>query len=145
RGTVELNGLASCRVRELNKQLVISPETLDMAIRFIDGYLRPHLARVYHLGESADRGAKEGRALARVIIEEPAQEMTVTDVVHRHRAGLNTSSGVKNAFAYLHAMGWGRYDERDQSRSKKPTARFFVNPQVFEKAWSLGGDEGEEE
>jgi hypothetical protein len=144
RSTVELDGLPRCLIRGLDQQRVIPAGTLDMAIALIDGYLRPHITRVYCLSENEERGAKEGRLLARQLLQHPVEDFAATAIVRQQVPGLRTAESVKLGMRYLDAMGWGRYDEFDQSRSKKRTARFYVNPVVFEKTWNVALEDDEQ-
>ncbi len=137
RGLVEPDGSCSSRVKDLQGQTVIPAATVEQAIAFIDEYLRPHLARVYCLGESDERGAKEGRAIAKLIIDEQIDDVTVTQICDRHRAGLRTTTNVAAGLKYLDRMGWGSFNAKDQSRSRKPAARFHVNPAAHERQWFL--------
>ncbi len=128
----EPDGLPACRVRNLAGQMIVSDDTVVSALAFIE-YLRGHLARIYGLSDHEGRGAKQGKSLAKLILEHPEWDSVTLSQVRKHeRRHLRSAEDVEAAFRFLDASEWGRYNERDQSKSARPAQRFVINAKVHD-------------
>ena len=115
----------------------ISGETLEEAIRFLDTYLKPHARRLYAVVDNAPGQAMGRRIAAEILLADQAlATVTVSEIMRRSRTGMKVDRQITEGFRYLESMGWGSFDEHDQSKSKKPAKRFKVNPRIHDREWN---------
>lgn len=115
----------------------ISKETLREAMRFLDTYLKPHAQRLYAVVDNAPGRAMGCRIASEILLADPRlSTITVSEIMRRSRTGMKVDRQIADGFRYLDSMGWGSFDEHDQSQSKKPAKRFTVNPRIHDSAWN---------
>jgi hypothetical protein len=113
----------------------ISPETFELARRFIDEYVKPHAERLYGMLEEHACKAAAGK-VAEWILKKHKTKFTARDIRHNDWREFNREDDrllITATLNYLEAMNWVELREvMSGVRGGRPTIEAHVNPRVFE-------------
>jgi hypothetical protein len=114
----------------------IDADTMQKAITFLD-YLAAHARKIYRITDMQD-GEVEGRALARMLIEDYQREgrlpdhMTCADVMRRNRSDLKSNESIQAGALWLESRSWCEFKANYKQPGKRgrPSDRIEINPKL---------------
>jgi hypothetical protein len=110
-------------------------ETFERVRQFIDGYLKPHAARLYGtLGEHACKPA--ARKVAEWVLKDRPKKFTARDIRKKEWREFSRERDqgfIEDVLNFFEAMNWVELREEQGARGGRPTIAAHVNPRVFEE------------